>query len=317
LDWFETVNYLDVQQAPRWPIPVVQHANDSHVDVVKNYTATAPLTLFTSESAPVKYPTVSLWRKQTKTVVPLDCGACSVIVPKEAHAAVKTQIYDYPYIDKTQNTNPVKSLDVVFVSNGETLAQTHLQRLQAVLPSSTQLHIVEGVNGRLQAFKKAANSVKTDWFILVPAKLCISDDFDWFWQPDRLQQPKHYIFHAYNPITGLEYGHMAAVAYNKALLLESHGNQLDLTMEKQHEVVPVTSGTAVYGDDITEWRTAFREVIKLRASLPNIENEYRLSVWQNCNSEVTEYYTSVDGDLEQLQKSFDWDFCNKFYEMLV
>ena len=45
--------------------------------------------------------------------------------------------------------------------------------------------------------------------------------FDWSWQPDRLQQPKHYIFHARNPVNNLEYGHQAMIAYNKKLVLEN------------------------------------------------------------------------------------------------
>ena len=322
LDWFETVNYATDQTVPRWPMPVVEHSDNSHVDLVKTHTAAAPLTVFTVGTVPTKIPTVSLWRDKTKTVMPLDSGATTVIVPKEAHGVVKTQLYDYAYIDKTQANNQVPALDVVFVSNGETVSQTHLQRLRAVLPNNQQLHVVEGINGRLEAFKKAAELASTDWFILVPAKLNVAEDFDWNWQSDRMQQPKHYIFHAHNPTTGLTYGHMAAVAYNKDLLLSSTGTELDLTMEKAHEVVPVISGTAVYGDEITEWRTAFREAIKLQASLPNIENEYRLSQWKACESKVTrhavesalDYFASVNGDSNKLQNSFSWEWVTRRYE---
>ena len=68
---------------------------------------------------------------------------------------------------------------------------------------------------------------------------------------------------------------MAIVAYNKKLVLETTGQGLDFTLDKPHEVVPVLSGTAYYCEDAwTCWRTAFREALKLRASLPNIENEY-------------------------------------------
>jgi hypothetical protein len=70
------------------------------------------------------------------------------------------------------------------------------------------------------------------------------------------------------------------------------------------------------------WRTAFREAIKLRASLPNVENEYRLSKWletqvfntQNGQwsqwgaQDAVEYYEQVKGDPTQLQKSYEWDW---------
>jgi hypothetical protein len=66
------------------------------------------------------------------------------------------------------------------------------------------------------------------------------------------------------------------------------------------------------------WRTAFREVLKLKASLPDVESEYRLNKWLThghmSNGEwsvwgaedAVEYYDSVAGDFEQLRKSYDW-----------
>jgi hypothetical protein len=60
------------------------------------------------------------------------------------------------------------------------------------------------------------------------AKLEVSSMFDWSWQPDRLQEPKHYIFHALNPVNGLEYGHQAMIAYNKKLVLANTAPRLRL-----------------------------------------------------------------------------------------
>ena len=50
------------------------------------------------------------------------------------------------------------------------------------------------------------------------------------WQPDRLQQAKHYIFHAHNPVNGLQYGHMAMIAYNKKLVMTNSAEGLDFTL---------------------------------------------------------------------------------------
>jgi hypothetical protein len=63
------------------------------------------------------------------------------------------------------------------------------------------------------------------------AKLEVSSSFDWSWQPDRLQEPKHYIFHALNPVNGLEYGHQAMIAYNRKLVLENTAPGLDFTLD--------------------------------------------------------------------------------------
>ena len=49
----------------------------------------------------------------------MSSGASSVIVPKTAVPFVKTQLYDYPYIDKTQRILVDPRLDIVFISNGE------------------------------------------------------------------------------------------------------------------------------------------------------------------------------------------------------
>jgi hypothetical protein len=71
------------------------------------------------------------------------------------------------------------------------------------------------------------------------------------------------------------------------------------------------------------WRTAFREVVKLKHSLPNVENEYRLGAWLDKikheenhveNGEYSvygaedavEYYDAVAGDFAELKKSYDW-----------
>ena len=137
-----------------------------------------------------------------------------------------------------------------------------------------------------------------------------------------MQQPKHYIFHAENPVNGLVYGHQAMIAYNRKLVLENTGQGLDFTLDQAHEVVPMLSGTARYADDPwMAWRTAFRECIKLRLSLPDVENEYRLEQWMNSVGSTTishwsqqgaqdaaEYYEQVEGNFAELKKSYDWDW---------
>jgi hypothetical protein len=98
---------------------------------------------------------------------------------------------------------------------------------------------------------------------------------------------------------------------------------LDFTLDSAHEVVPINSGIAYY--DYTPWmawRTAFREAIKLRASLPDVENEYRLKEWlgrplapstngqwsQWGAQDAVEYYEQVKGNPTELRKSYEWDW---------
>ena len=115
---------------------------------------------------------------------------------------------------------------------------------------------------------------------------------------------------------------MAMIAYNRELVLANTAAPgLDFTLDQAHEVVPIVSGTAHYDSDPwMTWRTAFREVIKLRHSLPDVENEYRLEQWLNVGHGVNghwstqgakdalEYYDAVGGDFAELRKSYEWQW---------
>jgi hypothetical protein len=323
LEWYD-LNFMD-RSVPRRSLPVVRHDYDTHVEAVKTIDFTGPLAVYTTQDltdTPV-VPPVSLWQEKTKTIVPLSSGASTCIVPKTAVLSIQTQLYDYPHILRTQrhlfNEEP---LDIVFIDNGEVMAEYNwLQLPQTTIPN--QIHRSSGVQGRVAAYHAAASLSTTPWFFAVFAKLRVDSRFDWSWQPDRMQEPKHYIFHACNPINGLEYGHQAMIAYNKKLVLDNSGIGLDFTLDSAHEVVPILSGIADYAHTPwMTWRTAFRECIKLRASLPNIENEYRLNQWLGPipvdlpNSEwsrwgaedAVEYWESVGGAMEELRKSYDWSW---------
>jgi hypothetical protein len=323
LEWYD-VNYINTRVTRR-PMPIIQHHSDSHVDAVKNTEWVGPLAVFTNyDYVPGNIVTVPLWREEIKTIVPVSDGAGSVVVPRTAVPYIKTQLYDYPYIDKTRRILQDSVLDIVFISNGEINAGVYLEHLQwtknSTRVAANQIHHVSGVNGRVAAYQEAARQSTTPWFFAVFAKLEVTADFDWSWQPDRMQQAKHYIFHAYNPVNGLIYGHQAMIAYNKKLVLENTGQGLDFTLDQPHEVVPIVSGTAMYHEsDWMCWRTAFREVLKLRASLPDVESEHRLNRWLTVDTtdgqwsrkgaeDGVEYYDSVAGDFDALKKSYEWSW---------
>jgi hypothetical protein len=322
LEWYD-VNYVD-KIVSRRRLPVIEHNEDSQADAVKNTDWDGPLALFTTRGLPMTIPAVPLWRSETKTIMPLSAGASAVIVPKMAKGNIKTQLYDYPYIDKTQTKrHSDEPLDIVFISNGEPNAEDNWMMLEnrILLLEPNRIHRVNRVKGRAAAYHAAARASKTPWFFAVFGKLAIDLTFDWEWQPDRMQQAKHYIFHARNPVNGLEYGHQAMIAYNKELVLNNPGLGLDFTLDSPHEVVPIVSGTAYYNVSPWQtWRTAFREVIKLKAALPDVEAEYRIGRWLLPNFDETdrwsqigaqdaiEYYDEVNGDFDALKKSYEWEW---------
>jgi hypothetical protein len=319
LDWYD-INFVGKSVARR-PLPVIEHDYDTHVEAVKTISWDGPLAVFAKEPV-VQIPPVPLWREKTKTVVPLSAGASQVIVTKSAVPYIKTQLYDYSYIDRTQrHLHKEQPLDIVFIENGEPNALDNLRALSLATASLDNCVVrSSGVTGRVAAYHAAAELSTTPWFFAVFAKLVVNKDFDWSWQPDRMQEPKHYIFHAFNPINGLTYGHQAMIAYNKKLVLENPGVGLDFTLDSAHEVVPILSGTAEYAyTPWMAWRTAFRECIKLRGQT-DVDSQFRLDKWLNRGArnngewsirgaeDAVEYYESVDGDLAELRKSYDWSW---------
>jgi hypothetical protein len=326
MGWFETLHFVEGISVSRLPLPAVKYTTDSVVPAVWAHEFTSPLVQFYKNDI-VFEPDICLWEEKTKTVTPLNKGAENVVVPRECKNYLKTQIYDYPYINKSiQNLRDSQPLDVVFISNGESNAEENWKILQRTVSNGpNRLVRVDGVTGRVAAYRAALEASNTDWAFCVFAKLSVDFGFDWSWQPDRMQEPKHYIFHALNPVNGLVYGHMAAIAYNKKLVMENTAPGLDFTLDQAHEVVPALSGVAHYADTPwMAWRTAFREVIKLKNSLPDVESEYRLQQWLTVGApgngewsvigakDAVEYYDSVNGDFFELRKSYDWAWLSSY-----
>jgi len=325
LEWYD-VNFVDTS-VRRWPMPVIKHNYDSQAEAVQALPFDGPLALYTTtDYVHGNLATIPLWRQETKAITPLSEGATSVIVPKSAVGDIKTQLYDYPYIDKTLRLLKDQPLDIVFISNGEHKAEYLYQHLVDCVGGNFlsdrgyRIKHVQNVKGRVAAYHAAAEASTTPWFFAVFGKLEVNKGFDWAWQPDRMQQPKHYIFHAHNPVNGLEYGHQAMIAYNKQLALANTGVGLDFTLDQAHEVVPILSGVShYYTTNWMCWRTAFREALKLRASLPDVENEYRLRKWLEVDAtedqwsrkgaeDAVEFYEEVKGNPTELRKSYEWDW---------
>ena len=322
LEWFETLCFHKDIQVPRKPVPVVTHTYDTHVQAVWEHEFTDPIVEFTVDTSGYQ-PPINLWRQEVRTITPMSAGASRVLVPRDAKNFLKTQLYDYPVIDRRHNTAGLdRSLDIIFIDNGEPDADTNWKHLNWAFSNhrTNRIHRSSGVKGRAAAYRAAAKLSHTPWFFAVFAKLRVDSNFPWAWQPDRLQQPKHYIFHALNPVNGLIYGHQAMIAYNKKLVLENTADGLDFTLDQAHEVVPILSGQADYATSgWVAWRTAFREVIKLKHSLPDVENEWRLTQWLTIDrtqdkwsmkgaEDGVEYYDAVSGDFDELKKSYEWEW---------
>lgn len=323
------LNFVDIS-VPRWFPNIHIHNQDTHVDIVKSTNFSSPIEIFTIKDIDSVPITVPLWTSSMRTITPTSAGASTVIVPRTAASYISTQLYDYPHIDKKHYCDIDRPLNIIFISNGESNADKNWDHLWNFIPAGHRVIRIKDINSRVDAYRAAAEASDSPWFFAVFAKLEVDPKFDWSWQPDRMQQPKHYIFHAKNPINGLVYGHMAMIAYNKKLVLENAALGLDFTLDQLHEVVPILSGTAYYADDKwMAWRSAFRECIKLKHSLPNIENEYRLNQWLTVNNgtdlgewscigakDALDYYAKVNGKFDELKKSYEWNWLNEYFNQL-
>jgi len=332
LEDYVKINYNQHQRPRRLAPPSIITQDDTHVNSVKTEFdfPYAVLTTYDNISVVVDAEPMSLWSPEHKNIIITSTGGTRIIVPAEAKNHISKELYDYPYITKPTKLTKSNPLDIIFLSNGEIGADErydNLVKLTRGLPN--RVVRIDGVAGRVNSQNAAANSSETPWYFLVNGKLIVNQKFDWNWQPDRLQVPKHYIFKATNPVNGLEYGHQAIVANNKKLTLTTIATGLDFTMDSEHELIDVNSGAAVFNTSAWDtWRTAFREAIKLRAS-DSAESAERLHIWATKatgdfaeysllgTKHAVEYYDEVSGDMDMLKLSYDWPWLSTRFSTLV
>lgn len=325
LEFFNLMNYIDDNTVMRWPVPVVTYQSDDLAREIANYDFGTNLYAEFSPARLHGYYTPCLWTPKDQSIESFNESNSMCIVPRLAQQYIKTQVYDYPYINAHYgdrlNVYVEDQLDIVYISNGE--PDEERWHKHAEYMTNRKVNWVRGVNGRSAAYKAAAEQSRTPWFFTVFAKLeVLGSEFPWKWQPDYFQEPKHYIFNARNPVNGLEYGHQGMIAYNKRLVLENDNPGIDFTLSQPHESIDILSGTAHFNQSAwMTWRTAFREVLKLQDTMvksPSEVTEHRLTTWltvANGNyaewclrgaADAVAYYKEVNGDYTALLKSFEW-----------
>ena len=321
------INFNATVKAKRLPEPVIVTADDTHVVAAKNVTGFPYATLITQDNVDIEETAIepmNLWAPDTKNILITSTGGTRIVVPTEVKDHSTVELYEYPYIKRMPKLAKSKALDIVFVSNGETVADQNYEHLLNVTNGlANKIHRIDGINGRTEALHAAAEASQTLWFFGVPAKLLVNKKFDWNYQADRLQMPKHYIFNALNPVNDLFYGHQSMVLYNKNLVLGNKGVGLDFTLDSPHMAVELNSGIVVGDtDEYSTWRTAFREAVKLKKYSDNGDDtaKKRLAVWTSVGKgnygewsikgalDGIEFYNEANGDLATLRQSYYWDW---------
>ena len=220
----------------------------------------------------------------------------------------------------------IKPMDIIFLSYDEPNAEENWQKLKSRFPRAKRSH---GVKGRTLAYHTAATMSETDYFFAVFPTIEIADDFDFGFQPDRLREACHYIFHCKNPVNGLEYGHRAVILYNKHLCLSTIHPSLDFTLSQPHTVVPELCGISHFNTTPEiSWRVAFREVIKLCEMKLTVESQYRLKKWcelgkgpyallvQKGALDAVKYYEENKHDKHALMLSYELDWLKEKFNSI-
>ena len=324
LDWYDTVHYVEDVVVPRDPMPIVTYKQDTLIDPVNEHKFNDPYVLFAPYGCVISH-TPKLWAVKDRDVHTFTQSNSVAQVPREVRQHVSEQIYDYPYISKHKTLSELNQ-DIIFISYDETNADENWDRLRRRFPNAQRLHGIEGMEN---ALIRGAETSRTPWYYAVFAKTELHPDFGFDFVPDYLQQPKHYIFHADNPMNGLCYGHMGIVMYNCNMVKNATTFGVDYTLSFKHEVVPIVSAIAKFNTNPYQtWRTAFREGAKLAQfsqQSQDLETEYRLRTWTKtakgdyaewCTRgarDGVEFYRSNADNSEALQQAFLWTWLREHF----
>jgi len=321
LEWYEHINWHSEPAVPRKPWPTV-----NTLDEIASLYA-----WIKQRPADIVYDP-NLWKERNLHV--FNKSGSVLLVPRDCKQYFKEQYYDYPYILRHKGYNiEDNTLDIVFISNGEKNADLNWINLQQVHKNNActnRLVRSDGVDGRTQAYKTAAQLSKTEWFYAVFAKTEVLETFKFDLYPDYLEETKHYMLHSRNPLNGLEYGAMNINIYNRQLTLNTNAG-LDFTLSSNHDTIPVVASISRFNEDPwVTWRSAFREVLKLQREVdqgdPRPEIAYRLKIWctvaEGKNAEwclqgandAQQYYLQEQGSYDALLNSYDWPWLKAYFE---
>ena len=243
-----------------------------------------------------------------------------MLIPQQAKTVVKNQLYDYPHVKLQKANVSHKPMDIVFISYDEPGARSRFEKLQKNFPRAKWC---KNIKGQTQAYHTAANMSDTDYFFAVFPKIDIVDDFKFDFQPDRLRKPCHYIFDCHNEVIDCTYGHDGVILYNKQLVLETDDPGLDFTLSKTVTSIPILSAVSKLEETpLLAWRTAFREVIKLKLQEPTMSSKYRLKKWlaMGKGMNATWVHRGANDAVEFIEQgndatqSYDFEYIKKYFE---
>lgn len=183
-------------------------------------------------------------------------------------------------------------LDVFFLSYDEPFADENFELLKLFAPHAKRVH---GIKGIFDAHKECARQSKTSYFYVCDADCLIEEGFNFKFTPSKDKEVWHdvretdcvFTWRSRNPVNDLIYGYGGVKLFPKKNLLEAENWNVDMTTTIGCPFVPkfqISNVTAFNTDPFNTWKSAFRECTKLASAIipngDNLDNEYRLQVWQ-------------------------------------
>ena len=179
--------------------------------------------------------------------------------------------------------------DVVFISYNEANAEENYLRLLDKCPRAKRVHGVKGIHN---AHIKAATLCDTDMIWVVDGDAVIEDDFNFDLVMSSYDIDCVHVWRSRNPINNLEYGNGGVKLLPRQLTFNMDTNTSDMTtsISKKFKAMNTVSNVNSFNtDELTTWRSAFRECCKLssRAIERQFEEEtqQRLDIWCNVGHE--------------------------------
>lgn len=192
----------------------------------------------------------------------------------KAYLVPKTVTYNKKENDfpdkKFIKTDVIKSPphDVFFICYDENNAAKNLRYVKEKRPD---VKIINGVKGIFNAHREAALQSTTEFFWVVDADATVIDAFDFEYRVLEYDFDVVHIWKSYNPINKLEYGHGGVKLIPKHVILTAdEDTTVDITTSLTDKIKVIDEISNINNfatNPFNTWRAAFRECVKLSASV--------------------------------------------------
>lgn len=183
----------------------------------------------------------------------------------------------------------LKPYDIVFISYNEPNADDNFKKLQQRFPRAKRIHGVKGIH---QAHIKAAELSDTDMFFVVDGDAIVEDDFHFDYEVPVYDRDCVHVWRSRNPINDLEYGYGGVKLLPRQLTLDMDVDAPDMTtsISKKFKIQTQVSNVSEFNiDELSTWRSAFRECAKLASKTIrgqiDKETNQRLEIWTTIGSD--------------------------------